>query len=52
MAYDPKCQELAEYFLSSPHGMDQISVRNLAQAIQDAVEMELGYDDDAAKADM
>ena len=35
-SFDPKCQELAEYFL--PSGVSEELVKDLAQAIQDAVE--------------
>jgi hypothetical protein len=35
-SFDPKCQELAEHFL--PSGVSERLVKDLAQAIQDAVE--------------
>jgi lipase chaperone LimK len=37
MAFDPKCKELAEYFLADC-GEVKASVDELAQRIQDAVE--------------
>lgn len=39
MSYDPKCEELAKYFL--PSGSSERAIQLLAQRIQDAVEDEL-----------
>ena len=53
--YDPKCRELAEYFLARPQEfLIEPRVAELAQAIQDAVENTLnGFDaelENAARA--
>lgn len=37
MAYDPKCYELAEYFMPSDPKLERLR-SEMAQAIQDAVE--------------
>lgn len=36
--FDPKCLELAEYFLSSPQGIDPEESATLAAEIQDVIE--------------
>jgi hypothetical protein len=43
MAYDPKCLELAQYFLPSEIPQSRMAVR-LAQCIQDAVEVWMTYE--------
>ena len=45
--YDEKCHELAEYFLADKKHTDG-DVQELAQAIQDAVEMMLTDTEDVA----
>ena len=39
--YDPKCYELAEYFLSDEPDLTPSRIAALAQVIQDAIEDEL-----------
>jgi hypothetical protein len=42
MSHDPKCYELAEYFL--PRNAPELAKSELAQAIQETVETFLKYD--------
>lgn len=46
MSFDPKCYELAESFLSDvpPEAVGKNSVNELAQAIQDTIEMYIGME--------
>lgn len=44
MSFDPKCYDLAEYFLAdhyAPKEPPEATKRELAQAIQDGIEMRL-----------
>ena len=41
-AYDPKCEELAKYFLDDEPDVTVEDVQDLAQSIQDTVETFVG----------
>jgi len=48
--YDPKCEELAAYFLSEVLNPSQQEIAELAQVIQDAIEDELHVYEELGRA--